>query len=629
MSGIAGFFNLDGRPADPALLRRMTDRMAHRGPDGVGHWTDGPVALGHRMLHTTPEALQEKQPLTNELGDLCLTLDGRVDNRDELRRELEARGFRLRTDTDAELVLRAYQCWGEACPAKIIGDFAFALWDRRKRHLFCARDPLGVKPFTYYCDGRTFVFGSELRPLFEEPSVRREPNEGMIGEYLAAAITSQEETLWQGILRLPPAYRLVVRTDGTLRKERYWDIDPEPETGYLRDDELAEHFRQVFQEAVRCRLRSQAPVGADLSGGLDSSSVVCVGRQLHRNGTIPENGFETFSVTFPGLHCDETPWIQDVVRMWDVKSNLVPWGPIEPSHYRNAALASLDFPGYPNGAGMSHGYHSLARSKGIRVLLSGVGGDDWLTGAPAHYARLLRGGACRALLREALSEARVSGVREAMITLARYGLAPLLPPRLELAGRAIVTAYRIPRSLDLRFARRIGLAQRLAAEAAATSRHGGSLIRWGPRSGWQVYAGEVEDRVAAALGLEQRHPFLDRRVVEAALRIRADWHWDSGRTKRLLRLAMRGILPEGVRTRTTKAHFSHLFVAAMREQGSDGGFECSAVTSPSWLHWRRTQTLYADMLARFAKADDRYVEHIWPLWMAWGIEIWLDAASNA
>src|SRR3990167_8666785 len=128
MSGIAGIFHLDGRPADPALLHRMTEAMAHRGPDGAGHWSDGPVALGHRMLWTTPEALQEKQPLTDELGDLCLTLDGRVDNREELRQALEAGGLHLRTDTDAELVLRAYERWGEECPAHLIGDFAFALW---------------------------------------------------------------------------------------------------------------------------------------------------------------------------------------------------------------------------------------------------------------------------------------------------------------------------------------------------------------------------------------------------------------------------------------------------------------------------------------------------------------------
>jgi len=190
VSGIAGIFNLDGRPVDPALLTRMTDVIAHRGPDGAGQWIDGSVGLGHRMLHTTPESLYEKQPLIDETGNLCLVLDGRVDNREELRTALEAKGAKLRTDTDAEMVLHAYECWGEESPKKIIGDFAFAIWDKRDRLLFCARDPLGMKPFHYYTDGRTFLCGSELRQLFEDVTVQREPNEGMVGEYLVSSLTN-------------------------------------------------------------------------------------------------------------------------------------------------------------------------------------------------------------------------------------------------------------------------------------------------------------------------------------------------------------------------------------------------------------------------------------------------------
>ena len=136
MSGICGIVNLDGAPVDRAMLGRMTDAMACRGPDGAGHWADGSVGLGHRMFRTTPESLREQQPLTDETGALCLVLDGRVDNRGELRKALEDKGCRLRDDTDAELVLWAYQCWGEGAPARIIGDFAFAIWDGGRRRLF-------------------------------------------------------------------------------------------------------------------------------------------------------------------------------------------------------------------------------------------------------------------------------------------------------------------------------------------------------------------------------------------------------------------------------------------------------------------------------------------------------------
>lgn len=165
MSGIAAIYNLNGRPLDRALLLRLTDVIAHRGPDGSGLFVDGAVGLSHQMLRTTPESLHEEQPLADETGNLILTLDGRVDNRNELKAALKAKGFGLRADTDAELVLLAYQAWGEECPQRIIGDFAFVVWDKRNRHFFCARDPMGIRPFYYYLDDRTFLCGSELRQI--------------------------------------------------------------------------------------------------------------------------------------------------------------------------------------------------------------------------------------------------------------------------------------------------------------------------------------------------------------------------------------------------------------------------------------------------------------------------------
>ena len=142
MSGITGIFHFDGRPVNPEILKQMTDVASHRGPDGSGYWCAGPVGLGHRMFHTTPESLHERQPLTDDEFLLCLTFDGRIDNREELKRSLSSTDFRLRTDTDAEIVLQAYRCWAEGCAQKLIGDFAFAIWDGRRRQLYCVRDCL-------------------------------------------------------------------------------------------------------------------------------------------------------------------------------------------------------------------------------------------------------------------------------------------------------------------------------------------------------------------------------------------------------------------------------------------------------------------------------------------------------
>src|SRR5689334_11963563 len=194
MGGIAAVYHLDGRPADRNLIDAMLDAAAYRGPDGLDSWIEGPLALGHAMLRTTPEAIGESQPLVDAQAGIALTMDGRVDNRDELKELIERQGLRLAGKTDAEIVLRAYQCWGEEAPAKILGDFAFALWDRSKRQLFCARDYASVLPFFYYLGERSFLCASEPQQILVEPSVSREPDEKVIGVYLSGMLMDPAAT---------------------------------------------------------------------------------------------------------------------------------------------------------------------------------------------------------------------------------------------------------------------------------------------------------------------------------------------------------------------------------------------------------------------------------------------------
>jgi asparagine synthase (glutamine-hydrolysing) len=263
MSGIAGIYNIDGAPVDRVLLKRMTDAIAHRGPDGIHLWVDGSVGMGHCMLQTTPESIYERQPLTDESGVLCLTMDGRVDNREELISALESRGGRLRNDTDAEIVLKAYECWGTECPARIIGDFSFVIWDRGQRQLFCARDILGVKPFYYYTDGRKFLWASELHQLFRDSTVPREPNEGMVAEYLAASLTDREETLYKGILRLPPA---PASSSGGRTGSGGTGTSIHIKKFAIKRWKSTPSISRLYSRRCGRLLRSHKPVGAELSG---------------------------------------------------------------------------------------------------------------------------------------------------------------------------------------------------------------------------------------------------------------------------------------------------------------------------------------------------------------------------
>src|SRR3989441_8528576 len=247
-----------------------------------------------------------------------LTADARIDNRAELLAAL-GRGVEA---TDAELILGAYQRWGERAPEHLLGDFAFAIWDGRREVLFCARDHFGVKPFYYHhAPGRLFAFGSEIKALLALAEVPRRLNETRVADYLVPLLEDKEITFYEEIVRLPPAHRMTVSRDG-MRIEQSWALDPTREIRLKSDAEYAAAFREIFTEAVRCRLRSAFPVGSMLSGGLDSSSIVCVARKL-----LAEDGggkLHTFSAIFPDVpECDEREYIEAVLGGHGVKPHYV------------------------------------------------------------------------------------------------------------------------------------------------------------------------------------------------------------------------------------------------------------------------------------------------------------------
>ncbi|MDD5559561.1 asparagine synthase (glutamine-hydrolyzing) [Candidatus Methylomirabilis sp.] len=629
MSGIVGIWNLDGHPVNKTVLMGMSATLAHRGPDGEDLWVQGSVGLGHRMLHTTPESLLEKQPLVDETGKLCLTLDGRVDNREELRAALEAKGATLRTDTDAELVLRAYEVWGEDCPQRILGDFAFAIWDGRSRQLFCARDILGIKPFYYYADGCRFLFASALRPLFENPAVPREPNEGMVGEYLATNFTSQQETLYRGILRLPPAQFLIVQPD-KIRMARYWDVDPDKAIRHGSDDAYAEEFLEIFKRAVRCRLRSHRLVGADLSGGLDSSSVVCVAHSLYREGVVANPGLETFSLLFPGLPCDESAYIRDVTRMWEVKSNAVAAEETAASRYAEEVTRYHDCSIAPNTV-MHDPAMILAQEMGVRVLLTGQGSDEWLTGDFLHHADFLRRCRIADLVRQARFDSQVLSNLDQSVSplfmITRYGLWPFLPRPVQ---RAVKWALRrepndVPPWIDPTFARRIQLAERFRKKDSAGRQFPTFVqaeLSSALTSGDWCFSYEFIERYGSSFGLEYRHPFLDRRMIEYALALPEEQRWRRDHTKFVLRQAMQGLLPETVRQRRTKGNFAWVFLPALAAQADERFFDSLSIAAQGWVNTDPLRPMYRHMVTRYASGAADCSKYMWSLWMIFNIELW-------
>jgi asparagine synthase (glutamine-hydrolysing) len=631
MSGIAGIYNSNGAPIERDLLKKMAESLAHRGPDGSSFWAAGNVGLAHLMLHTTPESIHERQPLCDESGSLWLVLDGRVDDREGLRSALQSHGATLRDDTDAELVLKAYEVWGEQCPAHIVGDFAFAIWDSRRRQLFCARDFLGVKPFYYYHDTDTFVFASELHALFCAPNVTDAINEGMVGEYLANRITNREESLYRDIRRLMPGHSMVVDS-GARRSSKYWEIDPGRAICYKNDDEYAEHFLAVTSEAIRCRLRSVGRTGAYLSGGLDSSTIVVLAKSLLENGRVPDCGFETFSNVFPDApEADESGYIQDIVERCGFVSNAVlPKMPDEREHARTAGKYA-DIPDYPTGS-LGTCLRSVASQKGFRVLLAGYGGDEWLCTSRDYYADLVKKPAFGEFLTHFRREEESSVLsRRFAQVLINHGLKPLLPGRTREFLRDLKHGF--PSQwpwINSDFARRISLRDRLRAEVPPPV--GLSLTKQATyfsfKVGGAVQSLELEDRASSAVGIEQRYPFDDRRFVEFGFALPDRQRWRFGH-KFVLRHAMNGMLPESIRTRRDKGNFSRFHPEALKQANARGRFASLQVADKGWVDGTRAVKMLADMEALYETGDSAYVLPMGPLWMVYSIELWLRNCQQA
>jgi asparagine synthase (glutamine-hydrolysing) len=623
VSGIAGIFNLDGQPVDRGLLERMTTAIAHRGPDGTGYWVDGAVGFGHQMLCTTPESLHERQPLRDATGQLCLVMDGRVDNCAELRSALLARGARPRDDTDAELVLCAYQVWGEGCPKEIIGDFAFAIWDARRRQLFCARDFLGIKPFYYHFDGRTFRFASELQQILKDETISREPNEGMVGEYLANAITSKEETLYLSIMRLPPSHSLIIRR-GQFSKQLYWEPDFSKNIRYRTDEEYAEHFLAIFQEAVRCRMRSIGPVGIALSGGLDSSSIACVAESLRRENSDELPELVTLSEVFPGEDCDESSYIQDVVEMWGLKNYSVERGNTGIDFFIEQVQRFQDFPGFPNSSS-SAPVSSLAEQQGLRVLLDGVGGDEWLSGTSYYYADLISRRKLRMVFQHFRYDVRSLGAKSTILHLLRIGLYPLLPHQVRKTLRRLRhRSSGIPAWINADFAVRLQLADRISSilEQPSSSDLACSDIWVSGTDGFHHLNYEFEERAAAEFRFEQRHPFNDRRLIEFTLAIPEEQRYRQGWLKYILRAAMQEYLPRIIQQRWDKADFSFLFGRSLEKQDVSQLLVKLTIDSIGWTERNSVYEIYQKALSLYHQNNDEYSQYIWNLWMIIGIEIW-------
>ena len=621
LSAIAGIRAFGGRPVHVDELRPMMSALAHRETDESGAWAAGSIALGCRRCGSAMPIGKEALPLRAEGDRFVLAFDGRIDNREELGSALGVSRSMLSERTDAEIVLSAYQRWGEGVAEKLLGDFAFAVWDGERRTLFCARDPMGIRPFYYAMVRDAFVFASELGAVLRIGSVSRRINEGMVGEYLACAITSKTQTLYADVQRLPPAHSLSVR-EGHLQIRSHWSPIPSKEIRHATDDDYAAHFLDLFREAVRCRLRGVGSVGIELSGGIDSSLLTSVAALLARESGSPS--IRARSITFPGLECDESGYIQSLARELGIEVH-VHRPTIATTSYRDRARKSLDFPGHPNGV-MAGALREEARANGERVLLTGTGGDDWFAGASgvARARDLFRHPWKRDLFR-AVSRRDVAPALRTMASeaLSSFGIATEARHR-----RRARLLHRTMPWLDREFLGRIDLGSRLSLAPLADAfrdHEQAEVVREGLHP-WQTHALEIEERDCAQLGIETRHPFLDRRLVEFAIAVPGNALHRAGESKFVVRRAMAGLVPEGIRKRRDKAQFGDVFFQTLEALGGESMFSGMAIASAGWVNVERAREAYRAACRLHqgpnSAARDLAIALAWRLWMVVGVEIW-------
>lgn len=556
MSGIVGIYRTDHAPVESALLNRMLRAIAHRGTDGGGAWINGSVGLGHRLLFTTPESLRESQPLVAPDKSHVLVWDGRLDNRNDLMATLRHAGIPLGDRTDPDLVLSAYRYWGTQSPQHLAGDYAFAIWNAQNRSLFCARDRMGLKPFHYWWDETSFAFGSEIRPLIVARGSAPDPDDEMVLAFLLREFreADADRTFYKEIRRLPPGHALEVKS-GSLRVWPYWEIDPARETRYADDRQYAEQFRSLFEDAVAARLRSYFPVGVLLSGGLDSSAILCASHAVIENS---EDGFpamEAFSLFSSDPASDERGYVNDAIEATGIKSHFLGASDDhDPLRTLDSLVNTVESPVIGPGYGDGEALRSLLKGRGCRVLLTGEGGDQLLDEI-GYLADLLARGCPWRFFRETNEMARWHG--EAVGGFLSVLASMLLPSTSRFWAKRMVRGLPPP-WMNAAMAKKARLRERVRSPRLTTrfrsySQADTYLQVCGPFYGLKL---EADERLMSALGLELRYPFLDSRLVEFILSIPSEHRTRNGMRKWVLREALSGILPERIRLRAGKGDWT-------------------------------------------------------------------------
>jgi asparagine synthase (glutamine-hydrolysing) len=545
MCGIAGFFDSHISQDDaPANLQTMLESISHRGPDARGVRNLHPLWLGHNRLSIIDLSEDGNQPM--EYFDAVIIYNGEIYNYKEIRKSLQLKGYTFRTESDTEVILAAYTEYGEHCVEHFAGMWAFAIWDIKEEYLFCSRDRFGIKPFYYIHENDRFYFGSEYRALKSSPLFTKELNWNQVSRGLQLGwITYEDETYFQKIKSLPAACNLIY-SNGKATIRHYWDLDSTKSTQFSFR-EKCERFEELFSDSIQLHMRSDVEVGACLSGGLDSSSIVS---SVAKN--FPDKAFRTFTIYYEGENeVDERPWVNEVLKKYpSLQAHFYKPSEDELIDAFELSVECSEVPMTGSSPVSQYFVMKLAKEHGMKVLLDGQGSDEFLAGYMHSFYRLIGGklrrlnllGACQELISHAgtqeMSFGKASDVFLKSVLSALFSENRLYSIEYRNYFPFLGPGNTIPFRL-----KNVGgspLKKFLYHLLFNTSLP--SLLHY-------------EDRNSMAFSIESRVPFLDHRLVEYAFSLADDELISRGETKRILRKGLSGILPEAISRRKDKKGF--------------------------------------------------------------------------
>ncbi|MBN1939022.1 MAG: asparagine synthase (glutamine-hydrolyzing) [Candidatus Aminicenantes bacterium] len=568
MCGIVGMFNKGSRTADPALLRRMADRIAYRGPDEEDGLTDGPLGLYHKRLAVL-DLKTGRQPMTAE--GVSVVFNGEIYNYRDIRRELAGRGRQFETTSDTEVLLKAYLEFGPDCVKRFNGMFAFVLYDRPRKRLMAARDHFGLKPLYFFEGGEGWFFASEIKALLAHPSIPAEANVPSIREYTVFQYVLDEETFFRGVRKVCPGHYYLIDTEsGDCRAERFWDLDFTVDTHHTREYFL-EKLRDLLEDAIRLQLHCDVAVGTTLSGGVDSSLVTLLAARYS------PSVLTCFTGAFreaPGF--DETPYARQVAEKAGAVFREITPTAVDFIETISDLVFHMDEPAA--GPGLFPQY-MVAReaARHVKVVLGGQGGDE-IFGGYARYTVAYLEQALKGAITETNDEGEhivslksilpnLPVLREYTPLLGRFWQTGLFEPMagryfrlLDRSGsnRSMFSAdFREGFDDELIFKRFLDV-----FDHPQTLSYYNKMVHFDLKTNLPALL-HVEDRMSMACGLESRCPLLDRRIAELVASIPPKMKFHGGELKHILKTAASDILPPAVLRRKDKMGFPvplHLWV---------------------------------------------------------------------